>query len=243
LLSEVLLKDLDGSEFLDIKQGYCNFDSPEFIRLLEACKKYGQVNPARLDREEHSRQLETGDSIAWVGEFMDGIHGFSSDMNMYEGSAHIVGFPTREGGKNYIQANNTFLVVNARAEHLEEIRELLAHLLSYENQFDNSYSCVRKDVIQESVVYHEFLGRNVLKVSAKEELVFMDLDLKPDGTSWLEEYMAFIETCKPAPNWRYTMVGTILEEELQPYFAGDKSAETVAGIIQSRVRMYLDEMR
>lgn len=243
LLSEVLLTDLDGSEFLDIKQGYCNFDSPEFIRLLEVCKKYGQVDPVRLDREEHSRQVETGDSIAWVGSFTDGIRSFSSDMNMYEGSAHIVGFPTREGGKNYIEANNTFLVLNARAEHLEEIKELLAHLLSYENQFDNSDQCVRKDVIQESVVYHEFREKYVLKVSAKEDLVFMDLDLKPDGTSWLEEYMAFVETCEPAPNWRYTMVGTILEEELQPYFAGDKSAETVAGIIQSRVRTYLDEMR
>ncbi len=71
----------------------------------------------------------------------------------------------------------------------------------------------------------------------------MEIDLKPDGTSWTEEYVAFVKTCEPAPNWRYTMVGTILSEELQSYFTGDKSAEEVAEVIQSRVRIYLDEAR
>ncbi|MCI9073552.1 MAG: hypothetical protein HFH80_12275 [Lachnospiraceae bacterium] len=39
LLREVLLTNLDGSDFLDTERGYCNFDSPEFRRLMEVCKK------------------------------------------------------------------------------------------------------------------------------------------------------------------------------------------------------------
>ena len=209
LLSEVLLTDLDGSEFLDTGRGYCNFDSPEFIRLLEICKKYGQIKPIALDDEEHGRQLKEGDSIAWAGTFIDGISGFSSFMNMYNGSAHIVGFPTREGGKNYITADNTYLVVNTQAKHLDEIKELLTYLLSFDEQFVYSNMSIRKDVIEDSVVYHEFQKKYVLKISAREDSI-MELDLKPDGTSWAEEYMAFIETCEPAPNWRYTLVGSIL---------------------------------
>ncbi len=69
----------------------------------------------------------------------------------------------------------------------------------------------------------------------------MVLDVKPDGTPWLEEYLAFIETCEPEPSWRHTPIGRILSEEVQPYFAGDKNAEDVAKIIQSRVQMYLEE--
>lgn len=242
LLSEVLLTDLDGSEFLDIRRGYCNFESPEFIRLLEVCKKYGQTKPIALDEEEHGKQLKEGDSIAWAGTFIDGISGFSSYMNMYNGSAHIVGFPTREGSKNYITADNTYLVVNAKTEHLDEVEGLLTYLLGFDEQFAHSNMSIRKDVIEDSVVYHEFQKKYVLKISAKDDAI-MELDLKPDGTSWLEEYLAFIDTCEPAQNWRYTMVGSILSEELQPYFAGDKSAKEVAEIIQSRVQIYLGESK
>lgn len=241
LLSEVLLTDLDGSEFLDMEQGCCSFDSPEFIRLLEICKKYGQTEQERMTGEEQSGQLKEGNSVAWVG-CMAGIPAFSSSMNMFGEGAHIVGFPTREGGKNYIMADNAYLVVNANAKHLEEIKGLLAYLLSYDKQFEESDESVRMDVVRDSVVYNEFEEKYVLKLSAKENVI-MHIELKPDGTSWMEEYLAFVESCEPAPRWRYTPVGMILSEELQPYFAGDKSAQEVVNIIQSRVSLYLAETR
>lgn len=154
----------------------------------------------------------------------------------------MVGFPTREGSKNYIMADNAYLVVNAKAEHLEEIKELIAYLLSYENQFNNSYMSVREDVIRDSVEYVDYENKYMLKVSANGD-THMTLAAKPDGNSWLEDYLAFIDTCEPEPRWHYTLVGVIISEEVQPYFAGDKSAEEVAKIIQSRVQLYLDESR
>ncbi len=239
LLSEVLLTDLDGSEFLDTEQGYCNFNNPEFVRLLEICKEYAYTEYVGHSRDEQAEQLKNGDGIGEVMCFVDGILAYSAWMNRYEGSAHMVGFPTREGGKNYIMADNTYLVVSARAEHLEEIKELISYLLGYENQFYNSYMSVRRDVIRDSV---EENGENRyrLKVSANGDS-YMELDAKPDGTSWLEDYLSFIETCQPEPGWRYTPVGVIISEEVQPYFAGDKSAGEVAEIIQSRVQLYLAE--
>lgn len=242
LFSEVLMTDLECSEFLDMEQGYCNFNSQEFVALLEVCKKYGQNNLQEQDMNEWHRQIKEGDSIAHVAILSDGLKDFSSAMSMYGDSAHIVGFPTRDGGRNYVSPNNSYLVVNANAKHLEEIKELIAYLLSYENQFEHSYDSVRRDVIEDSVVYSEFWETLRLKVSVAEKNT-MELALKPDGTSWLEEYLAFIDTCDSASNWRYTPIGTILSEELQPYFAGDKSAEEVAGIIQSRVQIFLEESR
>jgi len=242
LFSEVLMTDLEHSEFLDLERGYCNFDSQEFVELLEVCKKYGQMNQPEQDMDEWHRQIKEGDSIAHVLILADGLVDFSAAMSMYGDSAHMVGFPTGDGGRNYVSANNSYLVVNANAKHLEEIKKLIAYLLSYENQFEHSYDSVRRDVIEDSVVYSEFWETLRLKLSVTGE-TSMELALKPDGTSWLEEYLAFIDTCESASNWCYTPVGTILSEELQPYFAGDKSAEEVAGIIQSRVQIYLEESR
>lgn len=240
LLSEVMLTDLEHSEFMDIDQKTCNFDSPEFIQLLEICKKYGQTNQRQQDMNEWYDQLKTGNSIAHMGDLADGLVSYSTDRSVYEGSAHVVGYPTRDGGKNYISSNNPYLVVNAQSEHLEEIKELFAYLLSYECQFEESYSSVRRDVIKDSVVCSPHDGTLKLKVSASKN-VYMALDAKPDGTSWLEEYMAFLDTCEPRPNWNYTQVGKILSEELPPYFEGDRRAEEVAKIVQSRVKLYLEE--
>lgn len=242
LFSEVLMTDLEHSQFLDIEQGHCNFDSQEFVELLEVCKTYGQINQPDQDMNEWHRQIKDGDSIAHVSILADGLADFSNAMSMYGDSAHMVGFPTGDGGRNYVSANNSYLVVNANAKHLEGIKELIAYLLSYENQFEHSYDSIRRDVIEDSVVYNEFWETLRLKLSSTGD-VSMELALKPDGTSWLEEYLAFIDTCEPMSNWRYTPVGTILSEELQPYFAGDKSAKEVAGIIQSRVQLYLEESR
>lgn len=241
LFSEVLMTDLDGSQFLDTERGYCDFENPEFIRLLEICKKYGQIQTTSLDAEEGCEQLREGAGIACV-RIPYGVGGFSAVMNLYSGAAHMVGFPTAEGSRNYLMSDNTYLAVNAETEHVEEIKALLAHLLSYEKQFEDSDASVRMDVIKNCVQYDEIRKRYEIKLSAAGD-VFMEIQTKPDGTSWLEEYMAFVESCEPSPDWRYTMVGRILSEELQPYFAGDKSAEEAAEIAQSRVRTYLDESR
>lgn len=241
LLSEVLLADLEGSEFLDMEQGRCSFDSEEFVELIKLCKKYGQVNQAEKDAEEWYAQLKDGESIAHISWMVDGFVDFSLAMNRYEDSAHIVGFPTQEGGKNFILANS-YLVVNANTEHQEQIRELIAYLLSYDNQYDSSYMSVRKDVIRDSVVYFEPDESWRLKISTTKNS-FMNIEKKPDGTTWIEEYLAFLEDCVPEPNWRYTSVGQILSEELPAYFEGNKSAEDVADIIQRRVQLYLSETK
>lgn len=240
LLSEVMLTDLEHSEFLDLDEKTCNFASAEFIRLLEACKKYGQTEQPQQDMNEWYEQLREGNSIAHMGDLADGLASYSTDRNVYEGSAHIVGYPARDGSKNYISSNNPYLVVNAKSGHIQEIKELLAYLLSYECQFEESHSSVRKDVITDSVVYSESDAAARLKVSASKD-VYMQLDTKPDGSSWLEEYLAFLDTCEPKPDWNYTQIGKILSEETAPYFAGDKSAEEAARIIQSRIKLYLEE--
>ena len=64
--------------------------------------------------------------------------------------------------------------------------------------------------------------------------------MRPDGTSYLPEYLAFMDNC-----WVSTGVTDPIEEiileEADAFFAGDKDVRTVAGIIQSRAQLYLNE--
>ena len=63
---------------------------------------------------------------------------------------------------------------------------------------------------------------------------------KPNGDSYLEDYLAFIESATPL---RYTHTGItqIVSDEFEDYLNSNKSAREVAAIIQNRVQLYLDE--
>ena len=74
----------------------------------------------------------------------------------------------------------------------------------------------------------------------KGEGTYVLLAGKPDGTSYVEEYIAFLDSCIPSPV-EDKIIASIVLEEAQPYFSGDKNIDTVIGIIQSRVQLYLDE--
>ena len=68
------------------------------------------------------------------------------------------------------------------------------------------------------------------------------LDAKPDGTSYLEEYLDFLENCSVENSWP-KQIAAIISEELPPYFGGDRRAEEAAANIQNRVQLYLDERK
>lgn len=56
-----------------------------------------------------------------------------------------------------------------------------------------------------------------------------------------QEANAFLARCAPAPR-AYKDIEDIIYEELRDYYAGDKTAEEAAEIIDNRVQLYLDEM-
>lgn len=70
------------------------------------------------------------------------------------------------------------------------------------------------------------------------------LTLKPDGTTYVDEYLELLQKAVPADNTkRAKIVQEIIYDESGAFFEGDKSAEETAEIIQSRVKIYLEETK
>ncbi len=235
----------EESPFLDPEQGTVQFDRPEFTEILEVCRQYGE-KAVKVDEmqyqtwEEAHRMMREGESVAELSYIAD-LESFSQTMERCGGDGlHLVGSPTNTGSGNYVINPNGYLVVNREAEHLDIIREYIALLLDYENQFTVYGNSVRRDVIQDSVV-RDNGGRLWLNAGKNGDTeVLGDLTLKADGTSYLEEYMAYLESC--VPESRYPSgISAIMLEELRPYFAGDKGVEDTVRILQNRVQLYLDE--
>ncbi len=232
---------LGDSPFLDVEKGVSYFNGEEFIRVLEFCKRYGQ-NPNQKSREEVDQMLEDGDLIAMEVYFYGGLHDYSEMMASASG-CHAVGYPDEKGNGNYVDSGS-YLVVNAGAAGSEAVRDCIAFLFSYENELYNANSS-RMDVIRDQVVSGSESPFEKPVIRLKEDRAldgysYMMLDLKPDGSSYLEEYCAFLENCEPKP-FCPQAITDILEEEIDVFFAGERSAKETAELIQNRVQLYFDE--
>lgn len=237
----IFCNDLSQSPFLDLEEGKCYFDSREFIDILNLCKKYGQPSSETRSREERSRMLREGESLAAINFIYTGFVGFSDMMLSCGEDCHIVGFPGEDGSHSFIQNySQGYLAVNINAEHKEEIKEFLNYLLSYEKQYEVMGASVRLDVIRDSIQYNSYSERFEQRVSADPYGPTMEIPLKPDGTSFLEEYLEFVQNCEPNPD-RISQLSEIIGDELLGCFEGGKSAEDAATAIQNRIQLYLDE--
>lgn len=244
LLYMVFANDLAHSPYLDLEQGVSHFDGEEFIHILELCKKYGQKSSETRTTDELLHMLEDGETIAAVHYLYGGLYEFSRMMEIYDKNCHIVGYPSETGSGNYVDSYSFgYLVVNAQAEHKQEIGEYFVWLLDYANQYRTNGCSVRMDVIRDSVVYYEYDNSYVMLRSADpDNRIIMYLPLKDDGSSYLEEFLVFVESCEPSPR-NPSQITSIMGGELSPYFEGQKSAQETADLIQKGVQLYLDETR
>ena len=235
-------RSLGDSPFIDLENGISYFNGKDFIRTLEFCKKYGQPSNAQVDSDEVLKgMLQEGKSIAQLIYIYDGLNYFSRMMASYE-DCHIVGFPSETGSGNYMYTEG-YLVVNANAGHIDAIKDFIAYLLDYDVQFV-SWSSVRKDVLRDQVTVHPETGKPAIlhdPSDAASGWAYQVLDdLKPDGTTYLEEFMEFAESCEPVP-YCPEAITEIVWEEIDAYFTGNRSAKDTADIIHRRVQLYFDE--
>ena len=247
ILYELLFRG--DSSFLDLEQGSCRFDSPEFVRLLELCKRYGSTETLEkrlegaLEQNECLELMQEGEAAVQV-MYSGGLDGYSIYRQWVGEEGHVVGFPTEEGSGSYVESySQGYLVVNAQTAYKEEIAKFFSLLLDYDNQFETDGRSVRMDVIRDSIYYNPRTECYVLLLSSNmEHTVSKELALKPDGSTYLEEYLDFVESCQPAP-YIPVQIRLIVQEEAHSFFEGSKGAVETAEAIQSRVQLYLEEKK
>ncbi len=223
------------SSFLDMEQGKCFFDTPEFIRLLEVCKKYGEAPDARkyMTDEERFSEVEDGRALSYsVG---GDLKAFSYAMAMCGEDYQCVGYPT-EGACGSRVTCYQFAVVNANTKNYDAAADFLNFILSGEIQREYGTSTVRRDILTEGVV--ERPGNSPVFMHGEKSII--ELEGKPDGSSYLQEYVELLDTGVPE-TWMMTELRSIIMEEAAAFFNGDKSAKDAAVLIQNKVQLYLDE--
>lgn len=241
MLVDLALKDITNSGFVNPDTKTCSFDSEEFIMLLEHCKKYGkEATGDYKDTDELLAELKEGKCLAY------GMSGnlvqFSIVKAILGEDYHNVGYPSESKQGSFLQFYDGCVAVNSQSSKSEEANDFLSYLLEYSTQRKYGMNWVRKDVLVDNVKDAiELYGyKKPVPVFFQSESGVISLEGKEDGSSYVKEYIELAESCIPQKD-EYEQIDSIVIEEVQAFFNGQKTAKQVAEIIQSRVTIFLEE--
>lgn len=220
---------LETSFLIDWENRESHFDDERFIRFLKCVGKYDPGPFEGWDGKEGggaSLMAEVILSHPISVAKIEGTHGAAG--------GHYVGLPTDGGNGNYLFSGG-MLVVNKNASDLAAVSAYLESLWGKEIQDmedTNQYSL--------AVTYP---STDDIRRYDNEEAYYKGyrLTVFEDGTTAVDEAIAFLKKCVPGPKM-YADLEAILYEELNAYWKDEsRTAEDTARQIDRRVQVYLDE--
>lgn len=236
-----------GNEFVDVATGKCEFDSDEFVALLEFAKTF----PEEIDWEEYWEKegVQYRENMTLLAEcdvsqaryVKDFIGGYFGEAISY------IGFPTDSGEGAVVKAGEQY-IISAKSKHIEGAWEFLRYYLTDEYQEQVIGFPVNREIFaeraKETTENPYYMDENGNRVEYKDKFYLNGENIElPNLTE--EQADAFVEFVEGINKAIYCdeEVLDIVKEEAAFYFAGQKSASEVAGIIQSRAQILVDEGR
>lgn len=241
-----------GSDFVDVSTGKCSFDSEAFIALMEFAMTlpeefgddyYGEDWYAKYETQyRENRTVLANCYINSMDTMVYSINGsFGEDVS-------YVGMPTSSGQGSVIYTYESYALA-ANSKHLDEAWSFMRYYLTDEyqdtlswqlpvgrTQFDTMLQKTTKNPVyidengkEEEYEYTYYInGENIV------------IDpLTQDQVTKLDEFVSSVTTRA----YYNQDISNIVNEEMEAFYQGQKSAKEVAGIIQSRAQLFVNENR
>lgn len=246
-------KDLYSCPFIDMETKTANLDSLEFIELLEL------ANEKAIELEDGSNWVSDLDSIERVmagtrlGDdlYINFPASISWDLTVYDENLNIIGFPGVEGSEHYVNGGDPMVIRKTATDAEKEAAfAFMEFLLSYDVQkkmSDMELECsARQDVLTEQLTaipeHHIRMTPGSMEIFEQtgnyEDIKNIEVTIEPEV--WTEAFWKLYDKLKPYPTFPEGLT-VIIEEELDIYFGGGKTAEETAKILQNRVQLWIDE--
>lgn len=255
---EMLRLIMTGTDFTDEVNGTCNFDSPEFIKILEFCNRYplesncpesNKDDPVQYEKytkwltDSYYRYQEDTDYLYFTGFSAFAGGGMASRWAYTKGDLGddftLVGYPSDNGQGGKIEAHSEIAILSTCEDKAAAWEVVRAYVIRPDAASDPEmgYS-IFDDIIEEQLdnemYIYDWNGRSDLEYYDDDCRVYPLTQEERDGLD------AYIRNCNT-----YMMldekVENIIYEEAGMYFSGDRSAEDTAKMIQSRAELYLAE--
>lgn len=241
----------DRDEFVDMNTGEVKFDSPEFIKVLEFTDNLPVMPPDYEEDnwEEYEAEFRLNRALVMTM----GLYDFRDSMSYYRTvmfgeELGFIGFPTSNGSGNTIGFDNA-LAISADSQYKDGAWEFIRTYISDDFQDKITYGFpINKAALkkrgQEATKPQTYIDENGKEQVVKESywLDGKEVEVDPPTQADIDAFIEVLGTADSLVNYNESITNIVLEEA-SGYFDGQKSAEAVAKVIQSKVQIYVNENR
>lgn len=240
-----------ADQFVDYETGKCDFNNDNFVQMLEFIKRFPEEisDDYYTDTywENYDSMWRDGKVIAqdyYLTDFRDLNYAkygtFGEDIT-------LIGFPSaNKDGSAILPARQ--LAISSKSKNQEGAWEFLRYFLSDDYQKETSGFPIRLKYLEQKAeeatkrpYYTEDDGTKV----EYDDVVYIDgieIKIDPMSREEVDHYVELLKSFTQVSKSDETLM-EIINEEAEPYFSGQKNAQEVAQIIQSRAQVYLNEIR
>ncbi len=226
------------TNFIDLENKTAKFDSPEFIELLNFSKdvsKKNIFNPT-VDTQKLWSMTDPG-TIGFMTHYLGSYNSLTMSQALVNGEVEFLDMPTYSGKSNPKSFNlGTTFSINNNSKMKTEAWEFIKMLLS--------------DEIQSSTLMYNFaVNLNALKEQGKLQLsqIYMSDMYKKQGRKVKPLTQADVDLVNKMIGELNTITYSdskadkIISDGATEFFAGKKTAEEAAKLIQNKMNIYLGE--
>ncbi|MBR4581118.1 MAG: extracellular solute-binding protein [Lachnospiraceae bacterium] len=247
------------TDYLDVKTGKCNFDSEDFKKVLTFANEFSN------DQAEMEKRYGT---MEYIGAFAQnrmllnniGMGSFREtfrlEQSMFGGEAAFIGFPNLKGDSRPVIQPGISVAISSKSPNKESAFEFVKMLISedFQTTIDNGSAGNNGLPVLKSAF-------EAMAETSKEPFAIKNMEGKwepvdPENNTYTLggkeytykeindthlEYLKGVAKSAKTVKYKEDKILNLINEESAAYFAGQKSADEVAKIINSRVDIYVKE--
>ena len=254
ILQSILQYSFDT--FVDYENGTCSFNTQEFKDVLTFANSFPAENNYDENEPSMPRRIQSGDLLLSDAN-VHNTQAYQMYTQMFETDVTNIGYPTFDGSLGAFLQGEGMYAIFANSENKEGAWEFLESVLSYEkpDEWGMWGFPSRKDELQE-VFEADMTPEYQLDENGEKILDENGEPLQYPKTSWgyddwdtdiyaasqeqvdgIMEMLNSAQSCLLLDETLFTMIA----EEAEYYFSGQKSVDEVVDVIQSRAGMYVSE--
>lgn len=230
--------NLGYKQFIDLENANCNFNTQEFVDVLEFANLFPEVFDWET-AEDETMLMNQGKVLLAAYNLSDFME-IQLYTEIFGDELTYIGYPTIEGNGALMTMGSTFAITK-NCELPEHAWKLIReYFLPTESGEENGYYSYNM-----SIRYDEFDKFCQRAMSDENNGSWgwgdFEVEIKPATQEQVDQVKELIAGITAVDGAISNDILNIINEEAAGYFSGQKTAEQVAETIQSRVWVYLSE--